>query len=197
MHDLAPAATRMSALITAIDDDALAGRTPCTEYSLGDLVEHVGGLAQAFTDAATKDIPPGGSQAPHPDGSRLEAGWRLRIASDLDRLGAAWQQPDAWAGMTEAGGVPLPGEVAGLVALNELVLHGWDLARASGQEYRPAEIDLRVCSGLLAPFSGPDPQAARPPIYGPEVQVPTDASLLDRLLGMAGRDPHWGTAEVR
>ncbi len=37
--------------------------------------------------------------------------------------------------MTKAGGVDLPGEVAGLVALDELVVHGWDVARATGQAY--------------------------------------------------------------
>ena len=45
--------------------------------------------------------------------------------------------------MTQAGGVDLPGEVAGLVALNELVVHGWDIATASGQDYRPDEATLR------------------------------------------------------
>jgi uncharacterized protein (TIGR03086 family) len=191
MHDLAPAATRMSALITAIPDHALAGATPCTQYALGDLVEHVGGLAQAFTDAADKSVLPGSSQAPSPDGSRLEENWRTRIAGDLDRLAAAWQQPEAWTGMTEAGGVPLPGDVAGLVALNELVLHGWDVARASGQEYRPTEAEVQACHGLLAPISGPGSEGGRPPIYGPEVPVPADEPAFDRLLGMAGRDPHW------
>ena len=40
--------------------------------------------------------------------------------------------------MTAAGGVDLPGEVAGIVALDELVVHGWDLAKATGQ---PADYD--------------------------------------------------------
>jgi hypothetical protein len=38
--------------------------------------------------------------------------------------------------MTEVGGNTLPGEVTGVVALDEVVLHGWDLARATGQDYR-------------------------------------------------------------
>jgi uncharacterized protein (TIGR03086 family) len=181
----------MSALITAIPDGALDRPTPCTDYSLGDLVEHVGGLAQAFTQAAEKSVSPGSSSAPAPDGARLEAGWRARIAADLERLGSAWQQPDAWVGMTEAGGVQMPGDLTGLVALNELVLHGWDVARATGQDYRPTEPELRACGGLLAPISGPGTENQRPSIYGPELPMPADAPSLDRLLGMAGRDPHW------
>ena len=38
-------------------------------------------------------------------------------------------------GMTEAGGFTFPASEAGKVALNELLVHGWDLARATGQEY--------------------------------------------------------------
>lgn len=191
MHDLAPAAAQMSALITNIPDDALGGRTPCPDYSLGDLVEHVGGLAKAFTEAATKSVPPGTSQPPKPDAGNLEDGWRERIAGDLDRLGAAWREPDAWTGMTEAGSVQMPGEVAGLVALNELVVHGWDVARGSGQDFRPEPADLQACHDFVAQFSGPGSEGARPPIYGPEIAVSADAALGDRLIGMAGRDPQW------
>ena len=54
----------------------------------------------------------------------------------LDELAAAWREPAAWEGMTEAGGVTMPAAAMGTVALDELVLHGWDLARATGQEFR-------------------------------------------------------------
>lgn len=54
----------------------------------------------------------------------------------LTDLVEAWRDPAAWAGMTEAGGVRMPAEEMGVVALDELVLHGWDLARATGQPFR-------------------------------------------------------------
>lgn len=44
-------------------------------------------------------------------------------------MAGAWKDPAAWTGMTRAGGVDLPGEIAAAVAADELVLHGWDLAR--------------------------------------------------------------------
>ena len=47
--DLSPAAATMAELIRKISDDQLTGPTPCPDYSLGDLVDHVGGLAMAFT----------------------------------------------------------------------------------------------------------------------------------------------------
>lgn len=52
--DLAPASLRMAELVGRVPDGLLGGPTPCPGYTLGDLVDHVGGLALAFTAAATK-----------------------------------------------------------------------------------------------------------------------------------------------
>ena len=75
------------------------------------------------------------SQPPAVRQTVLEPGWRQRVAGDLAALVAAWQIPAAWEGMTQAGGVDLPGEIAGRVVLDELVVHGWDVARATGQAF--------------------------------------------------------------
>ena len=135
--DLKPAVERTADVVRGVRDDQLEGRTPCPAYTVGDLLDHVGGLSFAFTAAATKDVAETGDQAPSADASRLGDDWRTRIPADLAALADAWRDPEAWTGMTKAGGVDLPGEVAGLVALNEVVIHGWDVARASGQPYDP------------------------------------------------------------
>jgi Mycothiol maleylpyruvate isomerase N-terminal domain len=54
MLDLAPATTTLAALVNGVRDDQLSARTPCTESTLADLLDHVDGLSQAFTAAATK-----------------------------------------------------------------------------------------------------------------------------------------------
>ena len=106
--------------------------------------------------------------------------------------------------MTKAGGLDLPGEVAGLVALDELVLHGWDVARSFGQRYEIDEPSLQAVHGFVAQFSGPGQEDARGGLFGPEVPVPADAPLLDQVLGMAGRAPpgrstnvHWSLGPDR
>jgi len=186
--DLGPAAQRMAALVRGIGDDQLDAPTPCPDYTLGDLVDHVGGFAIAFTAAATKDtagMTGGGSG----DASRLVDDWRSRIPRDLAALAAAWRDPEAWTGMTRAGGVDLPGEIAGVVALDELVVHGWDVARASGQAYDVDDGSLAAVHGFVEGFSAPG--ADRGGLFGPVIAVPDDASLLDRTIGLAGRDPNW------
>jgi hypothetical protein len=52
--------------------------------------------------------------------------------------------------MTQVGGVSLPGEVAARIALNELLLHGWDLARATDQPYQPDPAAIQTCLASLS-----------------------------------------------
>jgi uncharacterized protein (TIGR03086 family) len=92
--------------------------------------------------------------------------------------------------MTQAGGQDLPGELAGIIALDEVILHGWDIAVASGQEFSCELPLLEAAYGFVQPSVAQNPQGT-PGLFGPPVPVPADAPLLDRLLGLAGRDPHW------
>jgi uncharacterized protein (TIGR03086 family) len=107
----------------------------------------------------------------------------------LAALAEAWHDPSAWEAMTRAGGIDLPGEVAGLVALDEVVIHGWDLAVATGQPYEPDEATAAVVHGFLVESrKEPVPES----LFGPVVSVNDDAPTFDRALGLAGRDPGWG-----
>ena len=110
-----------------------------------------------------------------------------RSRRDLALLAEAWSDPAAWEGMTSAAGVALPGQVAGLVALDELVVHGWDVAAAIGQPYAPPVGDVEAAMSFVATFDAPRDGN----LFGPVVHVPDDAPALDRLLGLAGRDPKW------
>jgi uncharacterized protein (TIGR03086 family) len=190
MLDLEPATSTLAALVGGIRDDQLTGPTPCSDTSLGDLLDHVDGLSLAFAAAATKTPLPGGSQAPSADGSRLGADWRQRIADRLAAMARVWRDEDAWTGMTQAGGIDLPGEVAGLVALDEVVVHGWDVAAASGQPFDCEPGLLQSTYEFVQASVAENPQGT-PGMFGPPVPVPDDAPLLDRLIGLTGRDPSW------
>jgi uncharacterized protein (TIGR03086 family) len=190
MIDLEPATRTLTEIVKGVRDEQLDSPTPCTESTVGDLLDHVDSFCMAFTAAAAKTRLAGGGPPPKPDAARLEPEWRERIPDRLANLAAAWRDPSAWSGTTHAGGLELPGEVAGVIAIDELILHGWDIAVASGQPFsgEPELIDAAI--GFVQGTVESNPNGV-PGLFGPPVPVPPDAPRLDRLLGLAGRDPGW------
>ena len=165
MLDLEPATKVMAALVVGVRDDQLALPVPGLEWSLADLLDHVYGLAGAFADGARKIVPDGGSAAPSVDGKNLDSDWRRSIPARLETLGAAWQDEAAWAGVAEVGGVELPSEMHGMFALDEVVVHGWDVAIASGQPFAmPANLieeNLGFIEGFVAQQPNGTPGSVR------------------------------------
>jgi uncharacterized protein (TIGR03086 family) len=190
--DLGPAAQRLADLVARVTDDELGQPTPCPAYTLGDLIDHVGGLALAFTAAANKDI---GStdvnRAPSGDASRLGQDWRARIPRRLGALAQAWREPGAWTGTTRIAGGDAPAAMVGLTAADELVVHGWDVARATGQPYACEPELLDAARSFLVQFASPDAPAGPEVAFGPSRQLPGGAPLLDRVVALAGRYPGW------
>ena len=184
----APAAT-VAALAARLRDDQLSARTPCGETDVAGLLAHLIGLSVAFRDAAAKVDGPTTRTPPTSAPPVLPDDWRDQLPRRLDELAAAWRDPTAWQGMTVAGGIEMPGEVMGVVANDELVLHGWDLAASTGQPYDVAAGNLQAAWQMIS--ETPDDPAAREGLFGPVVPVPDDAPLLDRVLGGAGRNPRW------
>jgi len=187
MIDLGPAAGRVAALLVDVDDGQLTSSTPCPDMAVGDLVDHIGTVARAFAIKAGKQPGATGGPPPPPNAANLEPGWRDRIARDLDGLAAAWRDPSAWEGLTTAGGLEFPSEVAGVIALDELIVHGWDLAVSTGQPFTATDEDVAAATKMVSNFPAPRDGS----LFGPVVSVVDDAPPLDRLLGLAGRDPHW------
>jgi uncharacterized protein (TIGR03086 family) len=189
MFDLGPQTRIVARLAAAVPDDRLADATPCPGYAVHALLGHLLGLAVAFRDAGRKDLGATTDTAPDAAVPDVGPGWREELPEALAELAGAWRDPAAWTGMTRAGGVDLPGAVAGAVAADELVVHGWDLARATGQEYEPDPAALRASYGFLT-AAAEDPSRGGG-IFGPVVPVPEDAPLLDRTIGLSGRNPGW------
>ena len=185
--DLAPQAAELARLVAAVRDDQLDDPTPCPDMTVATLLDHAVGLTLAFRVAAEK-----GPQAPPPTAAAdtLPADWRERLPRQLDELVAAWREPAAWEGTTEVGGVRMPAPAIAVVALDELLVHGWDLAVATGQPFSADESAALACLGFAEQVNG-DGAESPPGLFGPPVPVPADASALDRLLGRTGRDPGW------
>ncbi|TDC92824.1 TIGR03086 family protein [Saccharopolyspora aridisoli] len=168
MIDLTPACRQLAGLLSAVTDDQLDLPTPCSEYAVSGLIAHVDEAAQGFTALAS---------------ARPGVG---DVRSHVLELAEAWSAPAAWEGETGVGGVPLRNEVWGRIALTEVVVHGWDLAQATGARFHLPEGTLRGCWAHVRVFV---PSAPLPELWGPPVEVDDDAPLLDRIVAMTGRAP--------
>ncbi|MFG3257790.1 TIGR03086 family metal-binding protein [Streptomyces sp. NPDC048172] len=178
--DLKPACRRMSEVVEGVGDGQLDGPTPCAEYDVSALIGHVAQVARGFAAVARKEEAGDGPLSAPP-----EEGWREALAKELGALGEAWDDPAAWEGESGGAGVELPNALWGRITLTELVVHGWDLARATGQPFGLPEETVHACYAHVAEFV---PNAPLPELWGTPVEVPENAPLLDRLLGITGRD---------
>lgn len=190
--DLSPAADRVAGILQGISPHRLGDPTPCGDATVAAVIDHVLGLAAAFEAAARKEFGPLTDHPPTPSAESLAEDWRGAARPALTALAAAWAAPSAWIGTTRAGGLELPAAAAGLVALDELVVHGWDLAVATGQHYRCTPGEIAACTAFAEPIT--DEQRSAGGLFGPVVPVPADAEPWDRLLALTGRDPAWTPA---
>jgi len=195
MLDLEPAAREAARLLDGVTEEQLAGPTPCPGYPVAALLDHITGFSLAFTWAARKTTATeGGSGESGPglaNAEHLDPDWRTLLPRRLGELAEAWREPTAWQGMTEAGGMRMPAELIGAVALDELVLHGWDLARATGQPFTCDPVSTAAVLAFTSASAQPERAASRDGLFGPVIDVPEDAPTFDRALGFAGRDPAW------
>ncbi|MFI5663449.1 TIGR03086 family metal-binding protein [Streptomyces sp. NPDC051684] len=178
---LATAASRAVPVVSGIEDKALDARTPCADYDVKALVNHVLHVIVEFQELAVKrdsDF----SSAPD---YVAEGGWRERFAAEADALVEAWSMPGAEEGTT--GAMNMPARLVGGMALLDLTVHAWDLARATGQEYGA---DPEVVAELAAAVDQLAPTARSMGVFGAAVPVDAHADPFARMLAATGRDPY-------
>ncbi|WP_328749486.1 TIGR03086 family metal-binding protein [Streptomyces sp. NBC_00285] len=173
-------------VVRGIPDTALDAPTPCAEYDVKALVNHLFQVVVQFQRLAAKEASDFGASAP----DRVAEGsdWRERFVAEADRLVVAWSAPGAEEGVT--GAMDMPARLVGSMALLDLTVHVWDLARATGRGY--GEADAVVVEELAGAVAQLEPTARKMGVFGEPVGVAGDASAFERLLGRTGRDPGWG-----
>jgi uncharacterized protein (TIGR03086 family) len=191
MPDLRAATRPLATLVTRVDDTQLDAPTPCPEYTVADLLDHIERLTVAFGEAGRKERGTNASPPAPGSGTNLVTDWRTRIPADADALADAWAGDDAWDGATVIAGMEMPASVVGAVGCNEVVVHAWDLARAVGQPFAVDDEIVSLCMQFVGPMSQPGADSQRAPMFGPVVTPADDASPLDRLVALNGRDPGW------
>lgn len=169
------AATDAAAMAGRVRPDQLDDATPCREWTVAELLEHMGGGTSYLLSALGVEHQPPGSDVTLYGAAVVRCVEELRRPGVLDRrcmspAGFEWSLAEATAG----------------TFMDQLV-HTWDLATATGQD---TKLDPELTDACVAMFLPHMPEIGRQAgIVGPEVAVPTDASAQDRLLGAMGRHP--------
>ncbi|MEJ2868399.1 TIGR03086 family metal-binding protein [Actinomycetospora sp. OC33-EN08] len=176
--------TDLADVVGGIRDDQWRARTPCSEFDVAALADHVVGWSTTFAAgyADPEGRAPGGPT--EVGGDRADA---IRDAADrMDEALAAGaaQRP------LSLGGAAMPGEMALSMILWEYQVHGWDLATALGRPWSPDEAGLEE-SLAFAPMMLTDDYQGEGKPFAPRVPVADDASAMDRLVAVSGRDPRW------
>ncbi|MGH8988148.1 MAG: TIGR03086 family metal-binding protein [Acidimicrobiales bacterium] len=178
-EQLSEAAEITGQVIDAISTAQWTFPTPCPDWNVRELVEHLVAGNDGFAAALSEQLVP-----PDPTAGRsadLASDYRRSVHELLD----AFRQPGA---LDRAVSVPfgtVPGAVAVHLRTTELLVHGWDLARATGREVAfPAELAEQELAFTRSALGGIPPE--RKPFAPPE-PVPDDAPAIDRLAACLGR----------
>ena len=178
-------------LVAAVRPDQWENPSPCAAWTARDVVGHIVDMHGVMLRPLDRSLSPAPALADDPLAAFKAA--RADVQALLDDPAQADMEIDAPMGrMTLAQHVDQ-------VPSTDMVLHGWDLARATGQDDTIAPADVEALWAGMSALPAELMEQLRTPgafgpgveVFGPEVTVPEDAPLQDRLLGMIGRDPAW------
>jgi uncharacterized protein (TIGR03086 family) len=187
---LAAVLSGLAPVVGAITPAQLDDPTPCSEYDVRQLRDHVLGWLTVF--AAGYADPQGQAPQASLDGYTAPADAAAEVTRAAGTLTTALRNGAAERPL-RLGESAMPGDMALSMILWEYQMHGWDLARATGQPWSPppaaAEESLNFAPNMLTPDYQGEGKA-----FAPRIGVPDGAPPLDRLLGLSGRDPAWKPA---
>ena len=171
-------ADQFAAIIDGVGDQAEAP-TPCDGWTVRDIVQHAVETERAFLDQ--RDL----SLSEQPDLTDLANGWHSHadaVVAVLARDGVAEQEYDGYFGRTT-----IAATMADFYGW-DLVIHGWDIARATGQTWSLPDAEVAAMNATADTWG---PALHSEGVCGPEVTVAADAPAYEKLLGRLGRDPNW------
>ncbi|HTZ30771.1 MAG TPA: TIGR03086 family metal-binding protein [Streptosporangiaceae bacterium] len=183
---MAAAAAESARIVGGVRADQLSAATPCADWDLHALLNHII-LWTAYSAERRARDEQVAEELMNAD-FVAETGYAADFSAQLDKAVAAWSDPAAWERNLNVMGSPTPAADVAALLITEMVLHGWDAAKASGQRYTArddvAEAVLNAVEAnaeLFRKYQG----------FAEPVQVPASAPALDRALAQSGRDPAW------
>jgi uncharacterized protein (TIGR03086 family) len=165
-------------VIANVRPDQYDNRTPCTEWTVRDLLEHMVGVVTGIGGAAAGTPPQSGGAFELSDdpAGQFEAAAKASVA--------AWDADGVMDQIVDGGAGPMPGRILAGINLLDTATHTWDLATATGQ---PAALPDDVAAAALevsGQIVSPEIRTGR---FDAELPASPDATTTERLVAFLGR----------
>jgi uncharacterized protein (TIGR03086 family) len=187
--EMTAAAAEAARVVNATPEGTLDAPTPCGDWDLRTLLNHTilwtsySAERRAHGESVAEDLMSKDFTA--------DPGFREDYARQIGRAVEAWSDPKAWEGDIAVMGDATPAADVGAMLLMEMALHGWDVARATGQEFsaddataKALEDIVQAQAELFRKYEG----------FADAIDPPQNATAFERALTLSGRDPGWKPA---
>ena len=187
--EMAAASAEAARVVGDVPQNALDTPTPCGDWDLSTLLNHTilwtsySAERRAHGESVAEDLMNKDFTA--------DPGFREDYARQIGKAVQAWSAPEAWAGTRNVMGDATPAADVGAMLLMETALHGWDVARATGQEFRTddqtataLEDIVQAQAELFRKYQG----------FADALEPLENATAFEHALTLSGRDPNWKPA---
>jgi uncharacterized protein (TIGR03086 family) len=169
-------------VVSNVKVDQLDNATPCAEFDLRGLLNHLIGAMTIQAEAAET----GKAALPGPDADFIGDDPAQAVKDARDRLVAAWTKPGVLDKSLDLPWGQFPASMYAGMVFTESIVHGWDVAQATGQDFDP---DPELAEAALAYLTPIDGMLRQPQVYAERIEVSADAPVIERLIAFTGRKP--------
>ena len=186
---MSAAAAETARVVGNVNAGELDRKTPCADWDLRTLLNHTilwtaySAEQRAYGKSVAEDLMSKDFAA--------APGFAADYQAQVARAVQAWSDPKAWAGGRSVMGSETPATDIAAMLIAEMVLHGWDIARATGQDYQCSQ---ELANELLQTVETQGEMFRQYQGFAAIVPAPDSADAFDRALSLSGRDPAWKPA---
>jgi uncharacterized protein (TIGR03086 family) len=169
-------AAKFTARVDAVPDDRWDSQSPCADWTTKDVVGHMVGNCSMFLGLIDREAPPGPSVDDDPRGAWANGRDAIQGALDDPAIATTAYEGRMGKGTFEDG--------VARFGFMDLVVHSWDLARASGGDEKLDPSDVHDMFEMATPM---DEMLRTPGVCGPKVEAPAGADEQTQFLAFLGR----------
>jgi uncharacterized protein (TIGR03086 family) len=160
--------------------------TPCADWDLRTLLNHT--ILWTAYSAERRAYGQNVAEELMSKDFTADPGFAQDYQAQVGKAVQAWSDPEAWEGDRSVMGSATPAADIAAMLIMEMVLHGWDIAEATGQNYR---CDDALAEAVLTTVQAQAEMFRKYQGFADAVPVPDGATTFDRALSLSGRDPRW------